>query len=51
MNDGVTKIIEGGCYHLGGDRRNGHSNLERKYILFCIVLAVLTVIVAIYREW
>jgi hypothetical protein len=51
MNDGVTRIVEGGCYHPGGDRRDGHRNLERKYIVLCIVLAVLAFIVAIYREW
>jgi len=32
---GAMKIIEGGCYHLGGDggRRHEMSDVERKYLV------------------
>ena len=53
MNDGATKIIEGGCYHRGGegDQRNGHRKVDRKYIILYIALQILAFIVLVYRKW
>jgi hypothetical protein len=46
MNQVAVNIIEGGCYHLGGDRG---PEIDRKYVVLAILIEIVAMIATVYH--